>query len=155
MLIFSAFFISETSCQEYNSAMGLRITTNLSDGIGYQWSGKIYVAEKSALAGYIGLISKEPKVSAVGAGISYQQHVNLMDVDRLFLFYGFGLRGFLGDITGAGAGPLGGLTYTLGESYNVEIEFHPNYLIGVRDKMTEESKFFDPRIGICFRYISK
>jgi len=129
------------SAQDYNSAMGLRV------GNGYQWTGKIFLGEKSALTGFVGITNVINKDTRAGASMLYQRHHRIFDEDNIFFFYGYGIIGEFGDQGGIGSGPSLGLSMNLWKKLNVELDIFPTYYLS--DELDYYTNF-----GISLRYIA-
>ena len=128
--------------QDFNSAMGFRF------GNGVQWTGKIWTNSKTAVVGFLGVTNLGLSDSRAGASIQYQRIHRLLDLDNVYLFYGGGLIGEIGDQEGLGIGPSGGIQFNLWKKLNLELDIFPAYYL---------SEELDVVInyGISFRYISR
>jgi len=117
-------------------------------GNGAQWTGKIHTGAKSAMTGFLGITNFKNTEMRAGASIQFQKIHRIFDADNVYLFYGAGLIGEIGDQTGFGAGPLAGIQFNLWNRLNLELDIFPAYY------RSEELEYVI-NYGISFRYISK
>ncbi len=117
-------------------------------GNGVQWTGKIHTGTKSAMTGFLGITNSKNTEMRAGASIQYQKIHRVFDADNIYLFYGAGLIGEIGDQTGFGAGPIAGIQFNIWKRLNLELDIFPAYY------RSEEMEYVI-NYGISFRYISK
>jgi len=120
--------------------MGVRV------GNGTMWTGKIFMSEKSALMGTVGLANRAPDTRA-GANFMYQRHHRILDKDNLFVFYGIGVTGEFGDQGGIGVGSNFGLAINLWKKLNIEFDIFPALY-------KSEDLDYVPNFGLSLRYIA-
>jgi len=138
-----AFFIilmCQSYAQNYNSLVGARFGINTAE-----FSAKIALDNKNYLEGTVGIVTPQPEYT-VGAGAAYHRHVHLNETQTLQFYYGFGVKGVLGDETGFGVGPQTGLVY-LYKKINIGVDLLPTYFFN-------DALEFRPIFGVHLRYVN-
>ena len=134
------FVINQGLTQKYNSLVGARIGISTAE-----FSAKIALDKSNYLEGTVGIVTPQPDYT-VGAGAAYHRHISLNDEETLQFYYGFGLKGVLGDQSGLGVGLQTGLIY-LYKNINLGVDVLPTYFFN-------DVLEFRPLFGVHLRWVN-
>ena len=140
-LVFLSLFVSQGFAQNFNSLVGARVGVKTAE-----FSAKIALDNHNYLEGTVGIVTPQPEYT-VGAGAAYHRHIHLNEAQSLQFYYGFGVKGVLGDESGFGVGPQTGLVY-LYKKINIGIDVLPTYFFN-------DALEFRPLFGVHLRYVNK
>lgn len=139
-LIFLFVLTGQNYGQNYNSLIGARVGLKT-----VEFSAKIALDNKNSLEGTFGIVTPQPEYT-VGAGAAYHRHIHLNERQTFQFYYGFGIKGVLGDETGLGVGPQLGIL-ALYKKINIGIDLLPTYFFN-------DALEFRPLFGVHLRYVN-
>lgn len=110
-----------------------------------EFSSKFSLDKFNYIEGTVGVVTPQPEYT-IGAGAAYHRHVLLKEDESIQFYYGFGVKGVIGDASALGMGPQLGIL-AIYKKINIGLDLLPTYFFN-------DALEFRPLFGIHLRYVN-